>query len=381
MEQTVAEQIAQPVAQAVAPVAEAVQKVAEATYLGNTVHQWVVAGCLAAGVLVFLYLVKTVLVARLRVLAQKTDNILDDLLFDVLDGHTKFWFFLVVAVWAGQFALTLPPAVAAGVRKGTLVLAGLQGLLWANAAVDFYFGSKARQQGKDSAAVSTYGIITFLSKLVLGALVILLTLHNLGVDITALVAGLGVGGIAVALALQNVLGDLFASMSIVLDKPFEIGDAIAVDGMTGTVEAVGLKTTRLRSVTGEQLIFANADLLKSRIRNMKRLAERRVLFTVGVAYETPREKLARVPRLLEEAVRSQAKVRFDRSHLASLGEFAIAFETVYFVLDPDLNLSLDIQQSVLLALIASLEREGIAIAYPTSVVRLLQAGGVPGGNG
>ena len=169
------------------------------------------------------------------------------------------------------------------------------------------------------------------------AVVLLIVLNHLGVNITALVAGLGIGGVAVALALQNVLGDLLASLAIVLDKPFVVGDSIGVGEVSGQVERVGIKTTRLRSVEGEQLVIANADLLKSRIRNFRRMTERRVQFALGIAYETPHDKLAAVPDILREIVMAEQRVRFDRAHFKGFGDSALLLEIVYFVLDRDYN--------------------------------------------
>jgi small-conductance mechanosensitive channel len=179
-----------------------------------------------------------------------------------------------------------------------------------------------------------------------------------------LIAGLGVGGIAVALAAQNVLGDLFASLSIVLDKPFVLGDFIIVGDVMGTVEKIGLKTTRIRSLAGEQLIVSNGDLLKSRIRNCKRMYQRRVEFTVRVPYQTPRAKLAAIPKMIREIVESQSKTRFDRSHFKAYGDSALIFETAYFVLEPDYNLHMDIQQDINLAIYSCFELNGIEFAFP-----------------
>ena len=165
-----------------------------------------------------------------------------------------------------------------------------------------------------------------------------------------------------ALAAQNVLGDLFASLSIVLDKPFVLGDVISVGTDTGTVEKIGLKTTRLRSLSGEQLIFANADLLKSRIRNLKRMYQRRVAFTVAVAYGTPREKLAAIPQMVREIVEALQSTRFDRCHLKELGDAALLFETVYFVLSPDYRLYMDIQQGINLAIYERFQNQQITLA-------------------
>ena len=170
-------------------------------------------------------------------------------------------------------------------------------------------------------------MIGFFSKVAVWSVAMLLILQNLGVDVTALVAGLGIGGAAIALASQNILGDLFASLSIVLDKPFVLGDFIVVDQYMGTVEHIGLKTTRVRSLSGEQLIFSNGDLLKSRISNFKRMTERRVVFSLGVAYETPPEKLAAVAAMLREIVQAQKRVRFDRAPLQSVRRFRFALRS------------------------------------------------------
>jgi small-conductance mechanosensitive channel len=208
----------------------------------------------------------------------------------------------------------------------------------------------------------------FIVKLTLWSLILLVALDNLGFNIRTLIAGLGVGGVAVALAVQNVLGDLFASLSIVLDKPFVIGDFLIVDDHLGTVERVGLKTTRLRSLGGEQLIFSNSDLLKSRLHNYGRMFERRVVFSVGVTYQTPRAKLELIPTIIREAIQAQDKTRLDRSHFKAFGDFSINFESVYYVLGPDYNLYMDIQQAINLQIHKRFEEEGIEFAFPTQTL-------------
>jgi small-conductance mechanosensitive channel len=199
-------------------------------------------------------------------------------------------------------------------------------------------------------------------------MMVLLTLANLGVDVTAMVAGLGIGGVAIALAAQNILGDLFASASIVLDKPFVLGDFIAVGEDMGTVEHIGLKTTRVRSLSGEQLVFANSDLLKSRIRNFKRMNERRAVFTVGVAYSTPADKVAAIPAILREAVQSQPSARCDRAHFTRYSDLALVFEVVYYVSSADYNLYMDIQQAINLTILRRFAEEQIGFAYQTRTV-------------
>jgi len=179
---------------------------------------------------------------------------------------------------------------------------------------------------------------------------------------------LGVGGIAVALAVQNILGDLFASLSIVLDKPFVIGDFIVVDTFVGTVEHIGLKTTRLRSLSGEQVIFSNTDLLGSRIRNYKRMYERRVVFTLGLVYQTPMEKVESVGKILQEIIELEPQARFDRAHFKEFGDSALVYEIVYFIKTSDFNAYMDAQQRINLAIMQRFEEQGISFAYPTRTV-------------
>ncbi|MBC7169684.1 mechanosensitive ion channel, partial [Candidatus Bipolaricaulota bacterium] len=195
--------------------------------------------------------------------------------------RTNPLFLFAVSVWAGSLAVALPEAASRALGAIALLAFLLQVASWASRFITFWVTREARHklEEKDAAAATTLNAVGFMAKLVLWTLVLLLALQNLGIDVTALITGLGIGGIAVALALQNVLGDLFASVSIVVDKPFLVGDFIIVGDMLGTVERIGLKTTRIRSLTGEQLIFSNSDLLSSRIRNFKRMRERRVAFS------------------------------------------------------------------------------------------------------
>lgn len=251
----------------------------------------------------------------------------------------------------------------------------VQAGIWLNAVILFWLeGYRQRKLKEDPASVTTMSAVSFVGRLVLWLVILLLVLDNLGVNITALVAGLGVGGIAVALAVQNILGDLFASLSIVLDKPFTVGDFLIIDDCMGSVEHIGLKTTRIRSLSGEQLVFSNADLLGSRIRNYGRMFERRVVFNLGVTYQTPREKLIKIPTIIREAVEAQASTRFDRSHFKEYGDFSLNFETVYYVLVPDYNTYMDIQQAINLRTHERFEEEAIEFAYPTQTLHLVREG-------
>jgi small-conductance mechanosensitive channel len=238
---------------------------------------------------------------------------------------------------------------------------------WLTKLSETWIARGLRSPGSETPHSAT-GLLTFGARITIWSLGALVLLGNAGVDITALVAGLGIGGIAVAFALQNILGDLFASLSIVLDRPFAVGDFITVDDVQGTVEQIGVKTTRIRSLSGEQILVSNSDLLKSRIRNFKRMRERRSLFRVGVTYETQLEKLKAIPRWLREIVEAQPRTRFDRAHLLAFGDSALTFEVVYFVLAPEFVVLADTQHAIHLALVEKFESEGVSFAYPTRTV-------------
>lgn len=347
------------------------------TFYGNTVQRWAIALAVGLGTLVLLRLVRGTAARRLKRLAERTHTRWDDLAARVL-AKTNLVFLLLIAAWAGALVLALPPLVRGYVETLAVLAFLAQAGVWASAAVSFGLDRyREERMAKDAAAVTSVSAVGFIVKLVLWTLVLLLALDNLGVNITTLVAGLGVGGIAVALAMQNILGDLFASLTIVLDKPFVIGDFLIIGDFLGTVEHVGLKTTRLRSLSGEQLIFSNNDLLGSRIRNYGRMSERRVVLTIGVTYQTPRERLVEIPQIIREAVEAQERTRLDRCHFARYGDFALIFETVYYVTVPDYNTYMDIQQAINLRIHERFEEAGIEFAYPTQTLFVVQQGGEP----
>ncbi len=338
------------------------------TFYGNSVQTWLIAVGVASGASLLLYLIERLIVRRFKRLSMRTDTQWDDLVAHVI-GKTKTTFLMVVGAFSATSVLELPDNVFSTANTVLLIAVWVQAGIWGSAALMFWVRGQGRQQEQDDpASAMSMNVIGFVGRLVLWAVVLLLVLDNLGVDITALVAGLGVGGIAVALALQNILGDLFASLSIVLDKPFVIGDAIKVGELIGKVETIGIKTTRVRSLSGEQLVFSNADLLSSRIQNFGRLFERRIVFKIGVVYETPKDKLEAIPTIIQEAIEQQENARFDRSHFASYGDFSLNFETVYFVTVPDYGAYMDAQQAINLELFARFADEGIEFAYPTQTL-------------
>lgn len=283
-----------------------------------------------------------------------------------LVASTSRLFLLTLALWFATRILALPAGVSHAFTVVIVLSFWFQVALWGIALARLGLDRQLHKGGPaDAARASSFEVLLFVIRIAIFALALMVALDNLGVQIKPLLAGLGIGGIAIALAVQTVLGDLFASLSITLDKPFEIGDSLVVEDASGTVERIGIKSTRLRSVNGEQIIIANADLLKSRVRNYKRMRERRYVFTVGVTYETPRERLAEIPSIIEAAVRAQPKTRFDRSHLLGFGESALNFETVYFVTEPDYLLFANTQQAINFALLEEFAKRGIEFAYPT----------------
>ena len=334
----------------------------------NTVLEWLIAAGAALLVLGILIGIKTVLIQQLSRVADRTTTQVDNFVAAVL-LRTRWFFLLALAILAGAQLLTLPDRVTSILQALVFLATLLQIGFWGNAGIDAGVDRYAeRRMEKDAAEATTLRFVGFLLRLALWVLVALVALDTAGVDITALVAGLGVGGIAVALAVQNILGDLFASLSIVLDKPFVIGDFIIVGEMMGTVEHIGMRTTRVRSLSGEQLIFSNDDLLSSRIRNYKRMHERRALFRFGVTYQTPRDQLAAIPEMVREIIESHDDTRFDRAHFAGFGDSALDFEVVYYMLVPDYNTFMDTQQAINLELIGRFEELGIDFAYPTRTV-------------
>ena len=339
----------------------------------NDLQAFAIALGIALAAMIVFYLVRFVAARVLAALSKRTDTALDDIASRVI-ARTRLWLLVPLAANIGASALDLHDRLSNALSLVALIGLVIQAGLWATHFITLWLEGKTAARGAaDGETLTALSLVGFAARVAVWAIVLLVALDQMGFNITALVAGLGVGGVAVALAVQNILGDLFASLSIVLDKPFVVGDFIVVDQLRGTVERVGVKTTRLRSLDGELLVFSNADLLKSRIRNFKRMNDRRIAFTVGVTYETATEKLAAIPVMLREAVEANARTRFDRAHFKEFGDSALVFEVVYFVLDPDFNTYMDIQQAINFAILERFRRDGISIAYPTRTLHLVPA--------
>jgi small-conductance mechanosensitive channel len=343
-------------------------------YYGNTVQAWLIAAGALIVVFAILKIVQRVGISRLSKLSLLTHNKIDDLLVGILE-NTKFFFLLIASAYVASLTITFKPSVAALWEKAIVLVLILQGGFWAGAAVSFGLARNIeKRMDQDVSSTTMITFLGFAARIILWIIVLLSMLANLGVNITGLITGLGIGGIAIALAVQNILGDLLASLSIVLDKPFVIGDFIRIDSLMGTVEHIGLKTTRIRSLGGEQLVFSNNDLLKSRIRNFGRMSERRVLFSFGVIYQTSLEKLRVIKEIVTDIINDQEGTRFDRVHFKEYGDSSLNFEVVYYVTNPDYNLYMDIQERINQEIFRRFDEQGIEFAYPTRTIYMQREG-------
>ncbi|HWL63973.1 MAG TPA: mechanosensitive ion channel family protein [Steroidobacteraceae bacterium] len=348
--------------------------VESASLFGNSLLSWLI----ALGVILVLFFV--LLTARSAVrryharLRQTNSTELTEIPVEIL-SRTTLLFFVVVSIFAGLSTLAMPDRAQRVLEAGLMLTLFFQVGVWVSAAAMAWLERRRRRTAtlSDRAVAGSLGIIAFILRVAIWSLVLLVALDNLGIDVTALVAGLGIGGIAVALAAQNVLGDLFASLSIAFDKPFLVGDFLILDDYLGSVEDIGVKSTRLRSLSGEQIILSNADLLKSRVRNYGRMFERRIVMNHTIAYGTPLEQLREIPEIIRAAIQAQSDTRFDRAHFARHGSDALEFESVYFVLSPDYNRYMDIQQEINLRIHQELEGRGIEFAFPTRFLYLARA--------
>jgi small-conductance mechanosensitive channel len=325
------------------------------------------------------------LLRRTRALASRTETDLDDLIVELLD-KTKTLLIGVLALWLATRPLSLEGDVDTVIRAILVIGLLLQVGYWGMGVVNYFLRRWRKQQlDEDDAGIATaVGVVGFLARVALWAILLLTALGTLGINIGPFIASLGIGGVAVALALQNVLGDLFGSLSIILDKPFVIGDFIVVGSEMGTVEHVGLKTTRIRSISGEQLVLSNSDILSSRIRNYGRMEERRIVFTVGVEYGTPPGRLREIPAIVRAAVESRSNARFDRCHFKGFGDSSLDFETVYYMTVPDYAAFMDTQQDINLELYERFEDAGVSFAFPTRTLHVFsetEGGGGAGTDG
>ena len=280
-------------------------------------------------------------------------------------AKTSKLFIFTLAITLASTQLDFPKNIGRVIEVAIVLTFWFQVGLWGMVAVRFAIDKRARKSGGlDPNLASSIDIIVFIAALTIWAMAFLLALDNLGIQIKPLLAGLGIGGIAVALAVQSVLGDLLASVSIALDKPFAVGDGLQIDDLNGTVEHIGVKSTRLRSLSGEQIIISNADVLKSRVRNNGRMRDRRTSFFINVSYDTDPEKLKAIPGVVQDIVMKQQKIRFDRCHLLQMTDWGLRYEVVFFTVVADYLVYADAQQAINIEILEALKQLGVDIAFP-----------------
>lgn len=338
-------------------------------FFHNTVGDYLLSLGIAAFGALAIKIAHRVVLARVEAWAKKTATELDDFIVDQLERN------LLPLLYYGVLQVSLTHLTLLPWVTKALNFLGISLLTFFSIRFLAALSEYALQQYWAVRQAPFAAFPRAISSLIKGSLWgfgILFLLDNLGFRISTVVAGLGIGGVAVALASQAVLGDLFCYFIILFDRPFDLGDFLIVDEYLGTVEYIGIKSTRLRSLTGEQLVFSNRDLTNSRLRNYKRMQERRAIFQFGVIYETPLAKLTQIPTMVQEIISSLPGTRFDRAHLKSFGPSSLDFEVVYYVLNADYNSYMDFQQQINLKLIERFAKENIDFAYPTQLLYLKQ---------
>jgi small-conductance mechanosensitive channel len=340
------------------------RELGQAAYYGNTLAAWTQALLTFALWFTVLPLLRAFIARRLRtrVAAHPVAFLL--LVRTLIDSTTRI-FMVAVATYLALRWLKTTPGADRLMDTAILVVVWWQVGHWLSAIVRYSIDARRGQDPEGADGAASLNILRFVGVLVVWIVAFLMLLTNLGIKIGPLVAGLGIGGIAIALAVQNLLGDLFASLSIALDKPFRVGDALAIGDEKGTVEYIGIKSTRLRATSGEQIVISNSDLLKSRVRNYTRLTERRAELRLRVAYETPRALIGEIPKIIEAAVGAEKNARFERAHFVRYGDYALEFEASYVVEGGEYVAFLDAQQAINLRLLDEFARRGVMLAYPT----------------
>lgn len=316
------------------------------------------------GLLLVFALFQKFLVWRLEYLAKKTKTDLDDAVIRIVNSiNPPFYFF--VSLFIASRWLDIPEQYDRYFFYLIIVVVTVQVVKATNVFITYLVEKYSHLESGSRTALPTLGKVGKLLTWTIGFLIIL---QNFGIEVTSLIAGLGIGGVAVALAAQNILGDLFASFSIIFDKPFQTGDFIKVGEHMGEVKKIGIKTTRLQALQGEELIIGNKELTSNKIQNYGKMKKRRVQFDIGVIYETPKQKLKKVNKIIKDAIKSESDAEFDRVNLREFGDSALIYECVYFLKSDDYNLHMNVREKINMAIIDGFEKAGIEFAYPTRVV-------------
>jgi len=326
--------------------------------------------------IISLKIVRSIVIGRFRSLVKKTKTDLDDTFLEIFES-IKPRFYSFIAFYIAISFLNLPDIVKNGLDFILVIWVVCQTIISFQILID-YAVLKTLKKEENRGTQDAISTISKIAKIFLWSAGILFILSNFGVNITSLIAGLGIGGIAIALALQNILSDLFSSFAIYFDKPFVVGDFIIVGDKMGVVEKIGIKTTRIRALQGEEIVLSNKELTSAQLQNFKKMRERRVVFSFGVVYDTPLAKLKKIPGIIRKIVKAIEMTRFDRAHFYNFGDFSLNFEVVYYVKDSDYNKYMDIHQEINFNIKEAFEKENISMAFPTQTVQLQGLANVSG---
>jgi small-conductance mechanosensitive channel len=343
------------------------KEVLEQVYFGNSVEHYAIAASIIIGSIVVVRIFRKRMLNQIKKWTEKTETKLDDY---IIGGIEKFGLpiLTILAIYIGLSYLTFTEKVDKVIDHSMVVVITFYVIRLLSTVLRLTLESFISQQEGGQEKLKQLNGIMLIFNILIWSVGLLFLFDNLGYNVTTIIAGLGIGGIAIALAAQNILGDLFNYFVIFFDRPFEVGDFITVDDKKGTVEHIGIKTTRLLSVNGEQLAFSNSDLTKSRIHNFKRMERRRVVFTIGVVYSTTHEKLQQIPVIMKDIISNQPLTTFDRAHFASFGPYSLNFEVVYFIESADYVPYMDTQEAINLKIFKAFDDARIQFAYPTQTV-------------
>jgi small-conductance mechanosensitive channel len=351
---------------------EQFQKILALEFLQNTVRDYLVCALTLLIGLLIIKILQDIIFTRLKKIVDRTDTQLDDRFVQIVDGAVVPFLYLGI-IYTSIQGLVLHPNLTQGINVVGTVILTILGVRFLVSIIEYGLNIYWMTQHAEATRQETINMLMPAIRAVVWGIGLVFMLDNLGFDISAVIAGLGIGGAAVALASRGVLEDLFSYFSILFDRPFEIGDFLIVGDYMGTVENIGIKTTRLRSLSGEQLIFSNTDLTSSRVQNYKRMSQRRAAFNIAVTYETGLQHLSEIPAIVRHLIEGIEGTSFDRAHFATYGDFSLNFEVVYYVIGSDYAKYMDIQQQINLSLKEEFDQRGIEFAYPTQKLYLNQA--------
>ncbi|MCE7055583.1 mechanosensitive ion channel family protein [Algoriphagus sp. AGSA1] len=338
-------------------------------YWGNTGKEYLIAlGVLAFGLLL-VRIFKNVVLKRLAILVSKSKTTIDDFIVESLGLYVVPMVYFTI-IYAVLKTLAWPERITSILEVVYVVIITYYSIRLVSSVILMFLQSYIRRQEGGEEKVKQMGGIILIINVMIWMVGLVFMLSNLGYNVSAIIAGMGIGGIAIALAAQNILGDLFNYFVIFFDRPFEVGDFLVVGEKNGVVDKIGIKTTRIKTLSGEQLVFSNSDLTNSRIHNYKKMERRRIVFTVGVTYETPVEQVKKIPGLLREIIESEKRVDFDRAHFKAFGDSSLDYEIVYIINSADFNTYMDIQQDFNFKIYERFNELEISIAFPTRTLYL-----------